>query len=53
MIIERVESDENLKKVLEDEFERHETKAGVAYNFTPFCFVAKENDVIIGAITII
>lgn len=51
MIIEKTEPNEKLNKVIEEEFERHEAKDGVACNYTPFCFTAKENDEIIGAVT--
>lgn len=51
MVIEKAKADETLEKAMEEEFTRHEQKAGVSYNHTPFAFVAKENDEIIGAVT--
>ena len=50
MIIEKTESNQKLKKIIEVEAEKYETKNGVVCNFTPFSFIAKENDEIIGAI---
>ncbi|MBD5527332.1 MAG: GNAT family N-acetyltransferase [Lachnospiraceae bacterium] len=51
MVIEKMESNEELEKLIDEELERYETKNGVVYNHTPFSFFAKENDEIIGAIT--
>lgn len=51
MIIEKVEASEKLEQIIEEGFEKYETKYRVACNYTPFYFVAKENDEIVGVIT--
>lgn len=51
MIIEKMESNEQLEKLIEEELERYEAKNEIDYHFTPFSFFAKENDEIIGAVT--
>lgn len=51
MVIEKMESNEKLKKLIEKESVKYETKKGVVCNYTPFSFFAKDNDEIIGAIT--
>lgn len=51
MVIEKMESNEKLKKLIEEELEKYENEKGVVFNFTPFSFFAKDNDEIIGAIT--
>lgn len=51
MIIEKVEANEKLEQIIEEGFEKYEAKYRVACNYTPFYFVAKENDEIVGVIT--
>ena len=51
IIIEKTASGEDLKKLMEAEHERYEARHGVAFNYTPFSFAAKENGEIIGAVT--
>mgnify|MGYP002295117316 FL=1 len=51
VLIEQVEINDSLKKDIQKEFEKYEAKDGVSFNHTPFCFVAKENGKVIGAIT--
>lgn len=51
MIIKKVEPSEKLEQIIEEEFEKYEAKYRVACNYTPFYFVAKENDEIVGVIT--
>ena len=43
--------DEKFYEVMDSEFNKYATKNGVICNYTPFCFVAKENDKVIGLIT--
>lgn len=50
MIIEKIGSDKKLEKIIEEDQERYEERNGVACNYTPFSFCAKENDEIIGAV---
>lgn len=50
MVIEKAESSEKLKKIIEEELERHEAKCGVDYQYAPFSFLAKEDDEIVGAV---
>ena len=42
---------EELYKMIDTEFNKYATKNGVICNYTPFNFVAKENEEIIGIIT--
>lgn len=51
MTIEKMECNEELNKLIENELEKYEVKNGVADNFGPFSFFAKENNEVIGAIT--
>ena len=51
VLIEQVEINDSLKKDIQKEFEKYEAKDGVSFNHTPFCFGAKENGKVIGAIT--
>lgn len=51
MIIEKMESSEELKKIIQHELEKYETQNGVEFNFAPFSFFAKENNEVVGAIT--
>ena len=52
MKIEYIESlDEKYYKIIDTEFNKYAIKNGVVCNYTPFNFVAKENDEVIGLIT--
>ena len=51
MTIKKVESSEFLDTFIEAEQVKYETEHGIACNYAPFCFVAKIDDEIIGAIT--
>ena len=50
MKIEKVESNEVIENFIEEEHQKYEAKNGIECNYTPFCFVAKENNEVIGAI---
>ena len=50
MKIEKAESDKTIEAFVETEQEKYETAQGVDCNYTPFCFVAKNGDTIVGAI---
>lgn len=43
--------DEEIYKIINDEFNKYAAKNGVICNYTPFTFVAKEDNKIIGIIT--
>ena len=43
--------DEEFYKIIDTEFNKYANKNGVNCNYTPFNFVAKENDEILGIIT--
>lgn len=49
--IEYVESSEEFGEMIDIEFDKFAAKADVICNYTPFTFVAKENNEIIGIIT--
>ena len=51
MTIEKAESNELLEIFIEAEQANYEAKHGIACNYTPFCFVAKIDDIIVGAIS--
>lgn len=51
MIIEKVELNQELENLIEDEQTKYEAKHGVFCGFTPFSFVAKENDMVVGVIS--
>ena len=51
IVINKIENDETLDSFIEDQQVDYETKNGVTCNFTPFSFVAKLGDEIIGAIS--
>ena len=51
MNIEKVESNEKIENIIEEEQEKYEEKNGVTCNYTPFCFVAKIDDEVVGAIS--
>ena len=48
MIIEKVESNEEIEKFIEEEQQKYETKHDIECNYTPFCFVAKDEDELVG-----
>ena len=49
--IEKIESNENIDNFIEEEHQKYEAKNGVVCNYSPFCFVAKDGDKIVGAIS--
>lgn len=51
MTINKIEPDEKLESIIEAEQEKYETQNGVIYNYTPFSFVAKEKEEILGVVT--
>ena len=51
MNIEKVELTEKLENFIEEEQVKYETKNNVTCNFKPFCFIAKINEEIVGAIS--
>ena len=51
MNIEKVESNEKLENIIEEEQQKYESKNGITCNYTPFCFVAKIDDEVVGAIS--
>ena len=51
MIIEKVESNEEIENYIEEEQQKYEAKNGIVCNYTPFCFIAKEDNEIVGAIS--
>lgn len=51
MLIEKADSREDLERFIEREQDAYEAKSGVSCNFTPFCFSAKEDGEIVGALT--
>ncbi len=50
MQVEKIESNEKLENFIEKEHVKYETQNGIVCNYTPFSFVAKINDEIVGAI---
>lgn len=50
MKIEKVESNEKIENFIEEEHQKYEAKNGVVCNYTPFSFIAKEENEIVGAI---
>ena len=50
MTIEKAESNELLEIFIEAEQANYEAKHGIVCNYTPFCFIAKEGDELVGAI---
>ena len=50
MIIEKVELNEQIENFIEEEQQKYETKHGVTCNYTPFCFIAKDGDKLVGSI---
>ena len=51
MEINKVELDPKVETFIESEQEKYETSNGITCNYTPFCFVAKHSDEIIGAVS--
>ena len=51
ILIEKAASSEKLKRLINSEFERYETRYGISYHVTPFCFTAREENEIIGIVT--
>lgn len=51
MEIAKTELNDELEKLIEEEFARYEAKNAVACRFTPFSFIAKENNKLVGALT--
>ena len=51
MKIEKVKSTESIETFIETEQVEYEAKHGIECNYTPFCFTAKIDDTIVGAIT--
>ena len=50
MIIEKVETNEKIENFIEEEHQKYEAKNGIVCDYTPFCFVAKEGNEIVGAV---
>ena len=51
LTIEKTESNGLLETFIETEQEKYEAKNGIACNYTPFCFVARIDDIVVGAIS--
>ena len=51
MDIREVELDSKVESFIEAEQEKYETSNGISCNYTPFCFVAKQGDEILGAVS--
>lgn len=51
MNIEKINTTEEIEKFIEEEQEKYEDKHGIVCNYTPFTFVAKINDEVVGAIS--
>lgn len=51
MRIEKREINEELDEILEREYTKEENKHNINYNYNPFCFVAYEDDIILGLIS--
>ena len=51
MEISKVELDSKIESFIEAEQEKYETNNGISCNYTPFCFVAKHGDEMIGAVS--
>lgn len=50
MNIEKVETNEKIENFIEEEQEKYESKNGIVCNYVPFCFVAKIDGELVGAI---
>ena len=51
MEIKKVELDAKIEFFIEAEQKKYETSNGISCNYTPFCFVAKNDDEIAGAVS--
>jgi len=51
MIIEKAKSDDKIESFIEEQQEAYEKAHGIECNYTPFCFVAKIAEEIVGIIT--
>ena len=51
MTIEKMESNDLIEPFIEAEQVKYEEQNGISCNYTPFCFVAKNDDTIVGAIS--
>ena len=51
MEISKVELDSKVETFIEAEQEKYETINGISCNYTQFCFVAKHNDEMLGAVS--
>ena len=51
MIVEKIDNNEEIENLTENEQVKYETKNGIVCNYTPFTFVAKENEEILGIIS--
>ena len=51
MTIEKMESNDLIETFIEAEQVKYEEQNGISCNYTPFCFVAKSDDTIVGAIS--
>ena len=51
MTIEKMESNDLIETFIEAEQVKYEEQNGISCNYTPFCFVAKNDDTIVGAIS--
>lgn len=51
MTIEKVEPNDSLENFIESEQVKYEKEHGIECSYSPFCFVAKINDTIVGAVT--
>lgn len=50
MKIEKVDSNNEIEDFIEEEHQKYEAKNGVVCNYTPFCFIAKIEEELVGAI---
>ena len=51
MRIEKRELDDNLEKIMQEEYLKEENKYNIQYNFNSFCFVAYKDNNVLGIIT--
>ena len=51
MTIEKMKSNDLIETFIEAEQVKYEEQNGISCNYTPFCFVAKIDDTIVGAIS--
>ncbi|MBR2704524.1 MAG: GNAT family N-acetyltransferase [Clostridia bacterium] len=50
MDIKKVELNDQIENFIEEEHQKYEKNNGVECNYTPFCFIARDDDKIIGSI---